>query len=72
MSAPEPLWHWWQRMMQEIEPVRLQASDTLRLVISDRSTLPVQVQRKGYRGLDHLKAQIKNGVPGVILRRTPS
>jgi hypothetical protein len=64
----EPFMHHWQWWAMMTETICVQASDTLRVVISDYTKLPMNVS-KGYRGLDALRAEIKNGRPGIIIRR---
>ena len=39
-------------------------------LLNDRAKRPVLAHR-GYKGLDWLKAEIKRGVPGMIIRKTP-
>jgi hypothetical protein len=64
MIEPEPFWRWWANML----PVRVCTADTLTPILTDSARLPLNTKR-GFRGLDLLRAEIKSGRPGVILRR---
>jgi hypothetical protein len=64
----EPFWEWWVSMFP---PVRIHSTDTLIVSLSDWARLPMLANR-GFRGLDLLKAELKRGVPGVIIRKPPA
>jgi hypothetical protein len=60
----EPLWEFWANML----PGRVCASDELHVTVTDHARLPVNVSRKGYRGLDRLQSELRSGRLGVIVR----
>jgi hypothetical protein len=60
----EPLWEFFDRLKP---PVRISASDLLAPVVTEYAVRPRRIGT--YRGLDMLRSQIRQGVPGVIIRR---
>ena len=61
-------WEWWVTML---EPVSVRATDVLNVTLIDQARGPVRTWQR-YRGLDQLKARIKAGELGVIIRRIPN
>jgi hypothetical protein len=59
----EPFWEFWANAL----PVQVQAEDALSLTLTERARLPI-VAKQGFRGLDLLRAEIKAGRPGIIIR----
>jgi len=63
----EPFFAWWMSMI----PVQISTSDTLIVTLTDQAQRPTKQWRHS-RGLDLLKAQIKSGTPGIIVRKIPN
>jgi hypothetical protein len=61
----EPLWETLDRL-RAVHQVR--AADTLGVTVTEYARLP-RLAGRGYRGLDMLRSQLRQGVPGVIIRR---
>ena len=59
----EPLWAFFDRLRS---PVRIAASDTLVVALTERAALPRRVGT--YKSLDQLRAGLKAGYRGVIIR----
>ena len=60
----EPLWAFFDRL---IPPVQITTSDVLTVIVTEYTHLPRRIGT--FRGLDMLRSQLRQGVPGVIIRR---
>src|SRR5262245_24841879 len=61
-----PHWQWWELMTN---PHCVHASDSLRVILTERAKLPKI--SGGIKGLDTFKSQLRTDGPAVLIRRTP-